>query len=304
MGEEPLTEQAYNDMQEQRETSFSIFRLGLGVLVVFALFNAAGFWNYSIDDSYISLQYAGRWVDGFGLTYVDGERVEGFSNPSWVLLLAISLLFGSESLVGAKLFGLLGHAGIIVCAAGIVKHIAQPKSSMEQLVLLLGISFLATSLPMNFWPATGMETTFYVFMLLAMFWRILFECENDKAKPYSAILAAMTALFRPEAPALVVGGFLAMCLQLRKNKKRLLIWLLIFFTPTLGYLFFRLSYYGYLLPNTAYQKGVVGSFRSLYHYILPWFQLEWIFASLGIGGFLVFSGKCEENSGNYTQSIT
>ncbi|MEC7984657.1 MAG: hypothetical protein VX278_05805, partial [Myxococcota bacterium] len=275
-------------MAKQKERFFSPFELGLGLIVLFAVLNAAGFWSYTIDDSYISLQYAGRWVDGLGLTYIDGERVEGFSNPTWVLLLAMTLLLGFETLVGAKLLGLLGHAGIIICTAGILRSVVKPENNTERSIILLGVAFLAVSLPMNFWPATGMETTFYLFMLVAMFWRMLIECEQPESRPYSAMIAAMTTLFRPEAPALVLGGFLMMCAKLWLHKKRLAFWLLLFFTPTIGYLIFRLSYYGYLLPNTAYQKGVVGSFRSLYHYILPWYQLEWVFASLGIVGFFVF----------------
>ena len=84
-------------MAEQKQTSISMFEVCLGGIVLFAILNAAGFWSYSIDDSYISLHYAGRWVDGLGLTYIDGERVEGFSNPTWVFLLAITLFLGFES---------------------------------------------------------------------------------------------------------------------------------------------------------------------------------------------------------------
>ena len=35
------------------------------------------YWNYTADDAYISLRYAHRLMNGQGLTWTDGERVEG-----------------------------------------------------------------------------------------------------------------------------------------------------------------------------------------------------------------------------------
>jgi arabinofuranosyltransferase len=45
-------------------------------------------WDDVTDDAYISFRYVERWVEGLGLTFNPGERVEGFSNPLWVGLLA------------------------------------------------------------------------------------------------------------------------------------------------------------------------------------------------------------------------
>lgn len=40
-----------------------------------------------VDDAYISLQYAKNWASGQGLVFNPGERVEGYSNFLWVVLL-------------------------------------------------------------------------------------------------------------------------------------------------------------------------------------------------------------------------
>ena len=40
------------------------------------------------DDAAIGFRYSERLVDGHGLTYNDHERVMGFSNPLWTVLLA------------------------------------------------------------------------------------------------------------------------------------------------------------------------------------------------------------------------
>ena len=45
-------------------------------------------WPWIVDDAFISLRYAERFVAGDGLTWTDGEAVEGYSNLAWVLLCA------------------------------------------------------------------------------------------------------------------------------------------------------------------------------------------------------------------------
>ena len=61
--------------------------VGLGSLVVFLLF-ALPFRNWTPDDAFISFEYARNLAEGNGLVFNDGERVEGFSNLLWTLLLA------------------------------------------------------------------------------------------------------------------------------------------------------------------------------------------------------------------------
>ena len=64
------------------------------------------YWFLS-DDCYISFRYARNLVEGHGLVYNPGERVEGFSNPLWVLLLACGhLLTAVDTPTLARLLGL------------------------------------------------------------------------------------------------------------------------------------------------------------------------------------------------------
>src|SRR5688572_27993928 len=53
--------------------------LGLGI---------AEMWPWISDDAFISLRYSSRLLAGDGLTWNDGEFVEGYSNLLWVLLAA------------------------------------------------------------------------------------------------------------------------------------------------------------------------------------------------------------------------
>ena len=61
---------------------------------------------------------------------------------------------------------------MIVACAAIGKRLLQPTERQDYLLLLCGMIFLSISLPLTFWPATGMETTFYIFMIMATYWRV------------------------------------------------------------------------------------------------------------------------------------
>ena len=77
-----------------------IFSAVLALVVAGGILNALSFWPLTIDDAYISLRYAHWLLEGEGLVYNPGERVEGFSNPTWVLLMAATLATGAPSLAG------------------------------------------------------------------------------------------------------------------------------------------------------------------------------------------------------------
>ena len=48
------------------------------------------------DDSFISIRYAEHFASGLGLVYNAGERVEGYTNLSWTLLLAAAARLGAS----------------------------------------------------------------------------------------------------------------------------------------------------------------------------------------------------------------
>src|SRR5438093_6967987 len=93
---------------------------GLGFLLAGMLYTV----NLVVDDVFISFRYAGNLVSGHGLVFNPGERVEGFSNPLWTLLLAALFPRGDAGardpfslLVTAKLAGaVFGLATFVLLA--------------------------------------------------------------------------------------------------------------------------------------------------------------------------------------------
>ena len=163
----------------------------LAFITIAAVLNSLSMWTITVDDSYISLRYARNLLGLDGLVYNPGERVEGFSNPTWVALMALTLPF-SSSLEGSKFIGLLAHAATVVGCGGLAAELMQPQKEAAKIALVLGTGFLVVSLPATFWPITGMETTFYSAMLVLTSWRVLVEIRQPERAPLSAILAGLS----------------------------------------------------------------------------------------------------------------
>ncbi|MBI1950880.1 MAG: hypothetical protein HYS34_05890 [Acidobacteria bacterium] len=72
--------------------------LAIAVLAV----QARRFLPFIVDDAFISLRYAERLVEGKGLTWTDGERVEGCTNLLWVLCAAALRALGVDLVLAVR----------------------------------------------------------------------------------------------------------------------------------------------------------------------------------------------------------
>lgn len=86
----------------------------LGALLVVAALLEWRYRHLWLDDPYISFRYAWNLVHGFGLTYNPGQRVEGFSNPSWTVLAAAALALRLDPLVVSQVIGAALHLGTVI----------------------------------------------------------------------------------------------------------------------------------------------------------------------------------------------
>src|SRR2546426_115758 len=84
------------------------FVLALGWLAA----SEEAFAAITYDDAWISLRYAEHLAGGLGWVFNPGERVEGASNPLWVLMLAGCTALGWPAMTVAKLVG--GLAGLLL----------------------------------------------------------------------------------------------------------------------------------------------------------------------------------------------
>lgn len=146
--------------------------------------------NSVVDDLYISYAYALSLVEHGELAWA-GLRVEGYSNPSWVLLLALARVAGLPVTLAAKATSAAAAAGLLVDA-----HRRLPSGRGTALLLVL-----AAWPALGHWGGIGMETTLFS-LLLWTGWGAVARRDWTVAMP--ALLAA--AVTRPEGSIYVVGA--------------------------------------------------------------------------------------------------
>ena len=69
------------------------------------LLTARAYLPLVVDDALISFRYSERLLLGKGLTFTDGERVEGYSNLLWVLVVAAGGLISRDLIFVARVAG-------------------------------------------------------------------------------------------------------------------------------------------------------------------------------------------------------
>ncbi len=223
--------------QTQRSTWPAALLLGILPLAVGALALA----DVTLDDAYISYRYAENLASGVGLVFNPGERVEGFSNPLWVLLLSALTLLGIPAPVGGKLLGLFAAVGALLGVLASCRRLALSRTAS----MLAGL-WLTTSAGGVCYARAGMETPL---LLCELSWMGAFLLSGS---PLGAgLCAAAVAVTRPEG-ILYILPVAAWVFAHRRWRSLPVLLLPVISLGVLALL--RLAYFGSLLPNTFHAK--------------------------------------------------
>lgn len=209
-----------------------------------------------IEDAAISFSFARHLASGEGfVAYPGGERVEGFSNPSWTLLLALVDLLGINPWVAAKLLGAV--FGLITLPPAYLwarRLTGEPHGLLPVLAPLL----LALSPQFVIWNASGLENSLLNACLA--FSAILLLREVDQGGfPWSAMPLGLLAITRPDAPLYCgIAAGLAVLFALRARGLAALPWAsalaALSLSPLIAWEAFSLWYFAWPFPATYYAK--------------------------------------------------
>jgi hypothetical protein len=219
-------------------------------LLLFFLIHIALFRGFIVDDAFITFRYVQQWVHGHGLVYNIDERVEGYSNFLWILLLYPFTHFGVELTLAAKGLGALLGLLTLYLTWQAAQQVEGPR--VAPLLLVATAPFAA-------WTIGGLETPLFTFLLFLSGYTFLEE--EAKGKGYlSGFLFGLLALSRPEGLlfALVAFGFRIWRLHSVQSRpaRHDLLRLLTVGAVVVPYFLWRWVYYGYPLPNTLYAKSL------------------------------------------------
>ena len=235
------------------------------------------FFHDRLEDSYITFRYAKHLAQGYGIGAwnTTGEKVEGFSSPGMMLILAAAGSIGLDIEISSKIIGILSFSALCMLLLylayfkpqAIIKHIS-PQT------LILASMLVTLYLPVAWYAGSGMETV--VFALLTTSCLLISFGLIDKA--VFVVPCFLTAIFRPEGIPFVLLLFLwHIYLNYRDKPRRnkVVLNLALFLTLIIIMFVIRFLIFRDFLPNTYYAKlygggwnHIVFGLRDIYHWAL------------------------------------
>lgn len=240
-----------------------IYLVLIAISITIGMLQLYFFRNYMVDDAFISLRYVRNALEGHGLVYNIGERVEGFTSPLYILLNYILGLTGIDLVVSSKILGIAAYISILafVCAWSLFYDYPR---KMDVAASTIVVSIIATSFPLTFFAITGMETVLFSFLTLMVF----FEALKSKITLRLVTLIFLAFLCRPEGISFLFWIGLGIVLVRRSdfdphdsNSRKFLFFdhdellkIGFFALAVFIFLIIRWQYYGEILPNTFVAK--------------------------------------------------
>lgn len=207
------------------------------------------------DDAMVSMRYAKNLVDGHGLVWnPGGERVEGYTNPLWVLVMAVAHLLPlapSKVSLAIQVLGAVLMMANLVVVGKLAGHLSGGSGFAVGSALLL----TGTYLPLNNWALQGLEVGLLTLLVTGSAWLIVRSQAVGRFPTGAYLLLAVGILVRMDAAVLFLAasGFL-ICVDRANMQRHLLFGSGVFAVCLLGQTVWRWTYYGEMLPNTYYLK--------------------------------------------------
>jgi arabinofuranosyltransferase len=195
------------------------------------------------DDGFITMRTADNVLNGYGLVWNAGERVQTFTHPLWLAFCTMAF-----ALVGNAYFSLLVLCLVTTIAAVwlLVRLSATPWN------LALCFTALLSSKAFLDFSTSGLENPLSNLLLIAFVWQWWDASGGEQRLRRLALLAALATLNRQDLFLLVAPAVAAESLRVPgKAAVRALVagWL-----PLVAWEAFSLFYYGTAVPNTAHAK--------------------------------------------------
>ena len=237
------------------------------------------------DDAFISFRYARNLLDGHGLVFNPGERVEGYTNFLWTLELAgIWGLFGVRPEHSAPWLSVAFTAGTLV--AVLYQVARMPSLRHRWLVAWMSMGLVCGSATFAVWTsAGGLETRQFTFLVVAAVVLLSVHRGSRLGLLSASFSLGLASLTRPEGLLIAgccIGWFVLQSVfgtskpdirgaggrqsvrvdtlivrMLKRVDWRAVACMVLPFALMVGaHFLFRFLYYGELLPNTYYAKFV------------------------------------------------
>jgi hypothetical protein len=231
---------------------------GLAAALALLLIHIRTYW-FLTDDAFISFRYARNLHDGYGLVFNPGfERVEGYTDFLWVLLLAA--VQGLTGLAPHKTANWLSaSAGVLVWMVVLGCCARRLRGRHAPGWLLLPAFWLALNRSFAVWCTSGLETKLFELLVVGGIVLLIDGLDGGPLRwTLAALLLSLAALTRPDGIligtcALAAAALCAWWVR-RLDLRGAAAVMSLFGIVVAAHFAFRWIYYGDLLPNTYYVK--------------------------------------------------
>jgi hypothetical protein len=223
-------------------------------MVIALLLAGVYFYHYLPDDTFITLRYAKNFLEGKGFVFNEGERVEGYTNFLWLLIITLAGKLRFPLILSARTLSCVFSVGTLILSAVAANDLLAPdrrKGWKAALITAIPPMTLASSALFCTWCLAGNEIPLFGFILLAGY--ILLGREKHPAIVFS--LFAVLGLVRPEGLLFYALAGCALLAQRGRSKAAVVLQGALILTAVYApYLIWKWHYFGSILPNTFYAK--------------------------------------------------
>jgi hypothetical protein len=236
---------------ERRGARWVAVTLGLTLLAIVALW---ALWDITIDDAYITFRYSEHLALGHGPTWnVGANPVEGYTDFLWMVMLALPARIDPG--IVADTAKAVSVVALVLTAVQLLAAVA--RKTGDRVAGLFAVLALLLYAPTYVQTVAGLETVPFALLVLRIV-VVGLDSESGRLRPAweLPLLTLLAGLMRPEGVAFgVVTIAYVLLRQPAAQRRRLLAWTaLVLVVPGTAYFAWRLSYYGWPLPNTLYVK--------------------------------------------------
>ena len=249
------------------------------------------------EDAFIDLRVVRNLLAGHGPVYNIGERVEAFTNPLWVALLAGYGALGLPLEAGAVYIGLTCTIVALVLAQYWSRRLhSRQAGEPRTFTLPMGLLVIAALPPLWDFGTSGLETGLMFAWLAWTFALCVRVCElsgpDDAARrsrrfTVAAFVAGLGPLIRPDLGIFSVAfalfiAFMIVSVEDARIRGLVRATTACVFVP-LAYQVFRMGYYAALVPNTALAKEAGLLFWSQgWRYLRDAVDTYWLWVPFGM----------------------
>jgi arabinofuranosyltransferase len=255
--------------------------------------------HYIPDDTFITLRYARNVLRGDGFVFNPGERVEGYTNFLWLLVIVFAGKLGLPLVGAARTLSFLFSLGTLALVARAARPAGRADGAEQAwrgaIATILPATVLAASPPFLVWSVSGSEIPLFTFLLLAGFLLL-----RGGTRPGAALVVfGLLGLVRPEGLLFFSIAFLVLLARSPRRTAVAAMGLgiaLVFYAP---YLAWKWSYFHAILPNTFYAKtGPAGLMLANGGRYVSGFFMR--YGYLFLAGALMLSAAGAARDGGYT----